>query len=58
MTATPTHFIDKHKMKQKEETGACTLVSSDIIRVIEKIAKSEVKEAYVKCEDYEIRVKR
>jgi len=45
-------------MNQKEDTGAITTSTSDIIRVIEKIAKSDVKEAYVKCDDYEIKVRK
>ena len=58
MTSSPSHFQDIHRMNQKEDTGAITTSTSDIIRVIEKIAKSDVKEAYVKCDDYEIKVRK
>lgn len=58
VTSTPTHFLDKHKMAMKEETKTACAISNDIIRVIEKIAATAARETHVKCEHFEITVKK
>lgn len=58
MTSSPTHFVDKHKMAMKEKTKTFLMASNDIIRVIEQIAQTDARETHVKCEDFEITVKK
>lgn len=58
MTSFPTHFLDKHKMSMLEETKTVRITASDVIRIIEKIASTDTRETRVKCEDFEIFVKK
>lgn len=58
MSQRPTHFKDVYNMKTKEKTGVIYFSSNDIIRIIEKIASTDARETHVKCEEFEITVKK
>lgn len=58
MASVPTHFVDKHKMAMKEKTKTTLMTTNDIIRVIEQITETDARETHVKCEDFEITVKK
>lgn len=58
MSLRPVNYSDAHRHKMQEELGVSTYVAADILRTIEKIAASDVREVHIKTDAYEIKVKR
>ena len=56
--AEPTHWDDIQKLKVKREAGMGYTPTADLLKIIDKVASADVREAFVKTDVYEIRVKK